>query len=232
MVYVVVAVLAAVVGAIVIIVDYLKQRYRKSVSYRILAETQLLSVKSELKEKLKINYESKEVENVSLVQVEVFNSGNLPVQDKEYDIPITIFFGEKARVLTTEVVRRSYGGISVTSDGSAITLSRTLLNPGDSVTISALVTEKSVINVSGRIVGANEIAEYIPKLRSSTFQLLLLSGLMVAGVIGFYVEISVFNQPELASKIFFPLFFLSILGLGSYVIVEIAEIVSSKLHSK
>jgi hypothetical protein len=152
---VILAVVAIIVGAIVAIVIYLKERSRKIFSFKLLSVTPLLSVNEELRGKVKITYESKPVEDVNLVLIEFINSGNEEILDTDYIEPITVSFGNESQILLSEVVevKPSPFKIYANTDGRLVTLSKTTLNAGDCVTVKALVTKLESVSVNGRITG-------------------------------------------------------------------------------
>jgi hypothetical protein len=188
LVFVALGVAAIVVGAIVSLVIYLKQRSRKSLSYKKQTITQLLSIGSEIKGKLKITYDSKEAEDVYLAIVEIFNSGNVSIVETDYKEPIKLSFGKYAQVLTTEVaeVEPANLQISINSDGTEITLVPTLFNPRDSVTIKSLVNKLEGVYLSGRFIGLKEITESTSKLSSDSVSTGLITVISIISVIGVY----------------------------------------------
>lgn len=201
------------VGTIVAIFAYL-QRSHKSVSFRVLASTPLLSVKKELKGKLKIYYESKEVEDVNLVLIEVFNSGNKEVKEEDYIEPITFSFGDKSRILSCEVVdvKPSFR-VTVDFSEKVVTLSKTMLNAGDSLTLKALVTGLSIINYGGRITGVKKIQEAIPIHRKPDFIYWLASSIIFISILGMIIS-AAFNQVLLIA--FFALCFLIVFSIAVF----------------
>jgi len=153
-----------VIAAIIIpIVLYLKQRQKKVLSYEIVSDTPLLSVKEEIKTKLQILFEGKPVQQVYLGMVRVFNSGNMPIEVKDYDCPITLCFGEGAQILTAEIVKTDPNNLrpSINVKNNEIVISPILLNRGDFLTLKILATtscDQMVVN--GRIVGVKEIKQF------------------------------------------------------------------------
>lgn len=190
-------------AALIAICIYLKQRNRKLLSYSVLTNSRLLSIRNEIKGKIKIMYQSKEVENVNLVEIKIFNSGNVPIEEKDIKEPISIFYGKNSQILSTEVseVEPVNLDISLDNKDSLVELSKVLINSGDSITIKALVSRMSKIFVNGRIVGVKEIKEYIPKLKDFNF------GFLVTFVISmlFYISgyLLLFFLPEMINVAIF-----------------------------
>ena len=170
-----VAVLLTAIAILVSISLYLKQRRRKALSYSILSQTPLLSVKEEIKKELKILYNGKPVEQVHLIMVKIINSGNTPILSTDYERPISLNFGEKANVLTAAIVKMHPDSIqaSFSVEGKNVVFTPTLLNAGDSFTLKMLITKLGEVKVDGRIVGVKEIQES----KESPRNLLLLTAL-------------------------------------------------------
>lgn len=156
-----IATVLAITAILVSIILYLKQRRCKAVSYEILSQTPLLSVKGEIKGQLEILYKGKPVQQVHLVLVRIINSGNTPILSTDYKLPISLNFGEEANILTSAVVKADPRNVqaALRVEGRNAVLVPTLLNTGDSVTLKMLVTKFEEVKVDGRIVGVKKIKE-------------------------------------------------------------------------
>jgi len=156
---VVVAIIAILVGVAVAIIVYLMQRQRKELSYDIISSTPLLSHEEEVKGKLQISFEGKPVEKVQLVLVRIANSGNVPIEAKDYERQINFSFGESAQVLAAEVAEVEPRSLEVPPnvEGKKVVLPRILMNKGDSFTVKMLVNGYKGLDVDGRIAGIKEI---------------------------------------------------------------------------
>ncbi|WP_198330609.1 hypothetical protein [Psychrobacter cibarius] len=67
----------AVIAAITVpLIIYFLQKSKKRLAYEIVSNTQLVGVKSEVQNKIKIYYENKLVENVHLLLIRIINNGN------------------------------------------------------------------------------------------------------------------------------------------------------------
>jgi hypothetical protein len=188
----------------------MKQRSRKSLSYKEQTVTQL-SVESEIKGKLKITYDGKDVEEVYLAVVEISNSGNVPIVKADYEEPIELSFGKGAQILTTEIAKLEPENlqISISFDGKTITLAPSLINPKESVTIKSLVNKLENIYLTGRIVGIKEIGKSIPIFYSRRFMVSLFIGVLAIGGAGTAVSYTVLKN-SLMENVFSLVF-----GLGS-----------------
>ena len=224
-------ILGIIVAIAIPVIIYLKQRSRKVFSFKLLSVTPLLSVNKELKGKIKITYESKPVEDVNLVLVEFFNSGNKEILDTDYIDPISVFFGKESQILLSEVVevKPSPFKISANTDGMLVTLSKTTLNAGDSVTIKALVTKLECVLIGGRITGG-KIEQSIPTTQTPDFWSKMGIIVFLIATIGMFVSYA-YDQILLLG--FFALLFLLIIGLTAlYVIAKLYVFIYSKLRHK
>jgi len=170
--------LIAVVGA----VFKLFQRKTKSLTYEILSQTPVVNRYEG--GKLKIFFEEEEVQDVHLTLVRITNSGNEPIKSNDYERQLCIGAAEVSRILTAEIKEKSPETIDVDLQiiHNKIQISKTLLNKGDSVTIT-IISTPNLINplVDGRVVGVKAIEERKNKISvdiilvSLSFVLLLLA---------------------------------------------------------
>ena len=175
---------AGVVVALVTI--FLTQRKRKAISYVIVTDTPLVSVRKgeELKEKLQLSFDGKPVENIHLVLIRIMNSGNVPITSEDYESPIRIVLGSNDRVLTAEIVSLDPENIDaqVSCEDSSVTLYVKLLNQHDEISIKMLAVRSSQdVNLIGRIVGVKKISPLLTDKGS-----MVLGGLAIlAALLGF-----------------------------------------------
>ncbi len=106
-------------------------------------------------------------EEVRVVVVELKNSSGRHIDRSHYARPITVGFGEGARILGAEVVEEAPSGIGATlrelSDHTPerVALAPVLINDGNMVLLEAVVadSEQGEIEVDGRMVGIDGISE-------------------------------------------------------------------------
>ena len=178
-----IAVILALAAILISIFLYQKQRRRKALSYEIISRTPLLSMEEEVKGKLQILFDKKPVQQVHLIVVRIVNSGNLPILSPDYERPIGFSFGEKGKILTTEVVETYPSSLraSVRIEGEKVVLDSALLNQGDSIKLKILVSQfDGQIAVDGRIVGVKDIQESSEK--SAQFLITIATGICLTAV--------------------------------------------------
>ncbi len=102
---------------------------------------------------------------VRVVAVELRNSSGRNIERAHYARPITVGFGEGARILDAEVLEEDPPDIGVTlrgvpeRDPERVVLEPVLLNDGDAVVLEMVVADTITgdIEVDGRMVGIREI---------------------------------------------------------------------------
>lgn len=135
---------------------------RKEMGYEVLTVTQLLTPREELEGHLQILFDGEEVRDVSLVLVQVFNSGNEAITAEDFVRPMTL--GVAGKLLSAEVVERvpEELDVSVALLGNRCHLAPALMNAGDVLTLRLVVSEfHAPIAIDTRIVG-------VPRVRSVT----------------------------------------------------------------
>lgn len=146
------------------IVFFVAQQY-KSLAYEILAETDLVTVKDELKDKLQILFEKVTVRNVSLLIIKIVNNGSVPIASTDFERPLKLLFKESSRVLDAQTVEVKPDSLrpQLGHQENQITLEPLLLNSGDYITIKAVVEQyQSPLEVTARIIGVKSINQILP----------------------------------------------------------------------
>jgi hypothetical protein len=155
--------LVAVVFSIVLPVGvYFKQRRRKALSYDVSVFADVLTVGGGLKGKIQVLYQGTPVDNIRLMVVRIYNDGNVPIVQADWDEHLTVSFGKEATLLTVEILETKPKEVNpqYAIESGALGFEPFLLNPGDSFTMKFLVARaerKPGLSVKGRIVGVSEI---------------------------------------------------------------------------
>ena len=153
----------AIIGITAIIVSYFvfkRQQKVKSIVYEIVSNTSLVSVESEIKNKMKVFFAQKEIGNLNLLILRIQNLGSEPVLPIDYEKPITINFEETAEILeaeSTDVFPKDLQP-SIEKSTNKISLFPILLNEKDYITLKVLLSDfNGKVIVSGRIAGVKQI---------------------------------------------------------------------------
>ena len=152
---------------------------------------------------------------IYLVLLKFINSGNIPIKNDEYERPITLNFGEKAKIITAEVyetypenlkdsvkieelrdeLKPFIVGQNQKNDhislNNTITLQPVLINSGESITLKILGTQiADDIIVNSRIEDLKEIRQKHPKRIND---LMLLFILFVLGTISGFATFKIYS---------------------------------------
>lgn len=161
-------VVGAIVGGAAIYIPF--RRNQKAISYEVVSNVPIVTVQrganNVVTENIEIRYKDRPVHDVRLVVVRVWNSGKLPIAPADYVAPIMIKFW--GNMLASDVVETSptslkrdvIGGGGAGTGYQAVGFRNVLLNPNDSVTIQALMTDfTGKVEVDARIVGVSAIQQ-------------------------------------------------------------------------
>lgn len=155
---------SAVIAAITVpLIIYFLQKSKKRLAYEVVSNTQLVGVKTEVQNKIKIYYENKLVENVYLVSIRLINSGNQPISIDDFARPINIQLGSNTKILTCEVLEQNPKDldVSILKMQNSFEIQPLLLNPNDSLTLSILLSDyREELEVSARVKGVRNIETY------------------------------------------------------------------------
>jgi hypothetical protein len=179
-----VAVLAAIAMA-------LHTQPRRGISYEVLSVTQLLTAHEEMEGRLLIRFDGAAVRDISIVLFQIFNSGNQPIVEQDFDRPLRVVIRGRGRILSsqvTEKVPEQLVAEVATVENDAVLTPR-LMNAGDMVTVKLIITEfEGSVVMSGRIVGVSEFANAeLQGYRADFARLLWLMSGVVGGLFGLMV---------------------------------------------
>lgn len=203
------AVILSTLAIIISIILFVYGRKKKSLSYDIISNNPVILKEDTIKEKLEIFFNKKIVKNVYLIVLKLINSGNVPIEVKDYDEPLSISFGEDSKVLTAEIS----GEISThsTIEGEKVIINPTLLNKEDYIKLQVLVSDYSggKIIFSGRIVGVKSIKKMT---ESKIYFITIFSGMIIA-MIGMIWSIREPEHLAIPMSLFFSGYILAFIGI-------------------
>lgn len=160
------------------------QQSRKELSYEVVSQTPLVSSQETVLGRLQVSFDGKPVENVSIVVLWVYNSGNAEILKSDYESPIQFSFGQGADILSAEIVSTTPAGIpvSLSHQGGSVVLSPVLLNSKDRIELRTIVSRpRENIVVSCRIAGVSNCVLVDPRKQFSWITLIV-SALIGAGI--------------------------------------------------
>lgn len=182
---------------------------RKALSYNISSQTPLLNIQEKDKWDIQILFNKKPVQDVHLIEIDVFNSGYQEIRPGDYERPISFNFGENTQILSAEKSKVSPESLKPSikiEEGTKVLLDPILLNPKDSITIKMLVSQyKNRPTPNVRIAGVKNIKDARKFIKNQAI-FLAISG-MIVGTLGL-VSIFKITPPEATVFIGIFIFFL------------------------
>ncbi len=215
-----IALVASIAAIIIPILYNTFTREQRSFSYEIISFDKLITLPQDHLSGLTLQYKGMPVEEPYLTIVKMQNTGNVPIKKTEFDKPISIKYKENVKVLEASITGKEPETIetSLSIDTNQITLSPTLLNPGDSLIIRVLTTktDKS-LTVSGRIVGVNQLTKRLganKSLEPRQAMFLVTCGLVIF-VIVLNIRFASFSRKVLPEQLLLKQLWLLILTLAA-----------------
>jgi hypothetical protein len=152
--------LLEIITIIALFVIFFLQIRKKTLTYTILTDSEIVPGSREGKSNIEIHHKGKVVPKVRLIEIRIKNSGSLPIKPEDYIEPLRLRL-PNSEILSSEVRDdQSLGAYIETklSDRSEIVLSKTLLNPTDFFDAKILLADgDGDLSVTGRIVGVSKI---------------------------------------------------------------------------
>lgn len=139
---------------------YLAQRTKRRLLVEHIARMPLMAIGAKKIPGLKISIDEQSIAEATIVLVRVTNAGNASLVAADFESPVSLTFGPKARILYADVAEFSPSSlqVSVTYTGNVVQFGRQLLNPGDTFSCRILVQDSlGKYLVGGRVVGVREI---------------------------------------------------------------------------
>lgn len=175
------------------------RKKEKSLSYENPVILSLLFISEEVRNRISIWYKGRIIENLYVIVVTLYNDGREPILPEEFIEPVRFLLPKGSNILSAEVTDTTppelKPRIKFSIEPEKITITPTLLNQNDAVTIKMLVENKntllepiqqhSELKVDARIVGVSKIPKKdrfsrIQKLREgSIFIFSLIIGSML-----------------------------------------------------
>lgn len=127
----------------------------------------LVDINPDAAKDIEVRYKGKPVSNISLLQLQITNTGNQPILESDYTKPLSFSFTPNNEILDAAIISSNPPNIGMEisqQSQNSVEMSKTLLNPQDSISIK-FVIKGSVgdallreFNAAGRIVGVKDIS--------------------------------------------------------------------------
>jgi hypothetical protein len=177
--------LAVLAATLIPIYIYRRQKNRKEIMYQVISDAPIASINEEVKDRVKILFDSNPVTDMNLLVLKAWNSGSVAVKRDDFDEPITFVFGGR-KVVSSDILSADPTNLIDLKDiksylilgEESVGLQKFLLNPKETITIKVLLT-----GPAGRVIGRarivdGKISEFNPKN-----QLIIVFGKSQPGVI-------------------------------------------------
>jgi preprotein translocase subunit SecG len=155
---------AAVFAGLALVLTFVyRQRRSRKVLARALETTPVVSVHAEAADKVSLIIDGHEVETAHLLTLKLANLGTLPIQGSDFERPIAINLGPNGSTLDIQVTDVVPPDLKprIRIEGNLIYLDPLLLNPGDSLSIKALVQDLTPeATLEARIVGIPRLIDF------------------------------------------------------------------------
>lgn len=182
-----IGVVITLVALLLTILLYKRQVRRKGILWDVVENVSLSSFNVSESVKSTLVYKTLRLDDVNLMYVNVWNSGNIEILPNDFNEPIKFDFGKKAKVLEVVLLgakpKNIEEKISLSIEANSVKLMPLLLNSGDLIKLKVLITkfsgDMSDVKVEARIAGikqiyrATENEPYLTVVGSSFFKMLL-----------------------------------------------------------
>lgn len=152
--------LLEIITIIAVFIIFFRQIRKKTLTYTILTNSDVVPDSKEGKSNIQIHYKGKVVPQARLIEIRIKNSGSLPIKPEDYIEPLSLRL-PNSEILSSEVRDAQFLGAYIEtklSHRSEIVLSKTLLNPTDFFDVKVLLADGVPdLSVAGRIVGVSKI---------------------------------------------------------------------------
>ena len=184
--------------SIAIIVFFL-QRTRKSLSYRVLSKTSLLKIHADVRDKLKIIYEDKPINDLHLIILQFKNNGNEPIKSADFETNIIFEFNKEAKIISNDVIEQNPDTLTynIMGNDNELTIYPALFNKNDFLKIKILIENFTTLEkIYGRIIGVPKITEITNNPKAVTFSRIYGLTVIGAGILFYFLM-----SPEINNNI-------------------------------
>ena len=147
----------AFVSATLPIVFYFLSRTNKRLDCKISNNTIIdITKKHPVDSKLVILYNKERISKLDLVNIKLYNTGNVPISSRDFETDIIINFNSSARTFEPRAIKNKYSiNPEIIAHNNTISIKPFLLNKGESIEIQTIISGyiKNDISIDSRILG-------------------------------------------------------------------------------
>src|SRR5450631_855546 len=105
--------ISALAGIIAVLIPLIRliKREHKEISYKVVSDSLIGGIEETIGHRVQILFDGQAVQNIRLVVLKIWNSGNLPVKSDDYFGPIRISF-ENGKILEDKILEADLAAIS------------------------------------------------------------------------------------------------------------------------
>lgn len=189
---------SVILGGIIAYWIYLKQKNIKELTYEKVSLNNIVEIDSKFRNSIEVKFNGDKVDNLWLLIIKIVNSGNTPIEKKDFDTSLSIEFNEGSQVLDAEVISTFPNNLQIEINHSSgkIEISPTLLNFGDNYSIRAMISgAKPKFILNARISGVKKlVTKNFEKQNSmSNSRFLLDKSIWVAMIAGLFIAFTEFS---------------------------------------
>ena len=154
--------LSVIAAALVAYWIYSKQKKIKKINYEYISNSNIISVDSQFKEAIEFRFNGERIEKLWLIIIKFTNTGNTPIEARDFEGGIKIKSKSLDKILSHEVIDVSPKNLNVKSvkHDDHLELMPCLMNPQDHYSLKILVNEyEPTFDINSRISGIKSIKE-------------------------------------------------------------------------
>lgn len=160
-----IGVITALAALLLTILLYKRQVRRKEMLWDVIESVSLSSFNLSESVKSTIVYKTLRLDDVNLIYLKIWNSGNIEILPNDFNEPIKIDFGKKSKILEVVLLEAKPKNLAETAsigiEANCVKLMPLLLNSGDLIKLKVLITKfsgnTSDVKVEARIAGIKQI---------------------------------------------------------------------------
>lgn len=159
--------LATLFGVSVSSILWRLNQQKKVLSFQLLSRQSLVTIRGHARRKVKVTFDGLPVDNSQLVMFRIFNSGNKPINAKDFETDLSLCMNPEAEIVHADVAettpRDLEERVRVKGDPAPLiksvgrgklVLNPALLNPGDEIVLQLLVNNLTEqLTIKGHIEG-------------------------------------------------------------------------------
>lgn len=174
-----------------VIVSIYRKPQPKKLAYDLLLNERLSALYKIAASNIQARHSSQSIAQGHVLLIKLINCGHIPITTVEYVRPVSISFGNQAKIVAATITDEYPLDLSATIriSGDTIQLEPLLLNPNDRLTLEVIVdAEKPRVTFNSRIVGIHKISSRAPTPVQDTVMLLGLLCMFLGILIRIYAK--------------------------------------------